>query len=267
FEKSVYHLEQAVGRSHPYSLVTTGNLAGVYSILNKLDEAEALHRQVLEQRRLDAKGEAKVGTAFSLKQLGDVYINRFDWQTAEKYMAEAHEMITEIHGEENQAWPAYAMPYASVLVQTGKFEKAERLMQASLQIIRKYYGEAAVEYALARFQYSILLHKRQEWAQALENIDSAMQVWLDVYPDEKFRTIASARILRGVIHIMQGNAALSIDDLKAALNHRTTDAPNDIRGIAEAQVWLGVALSALGRQDEAKPLFVEVDMLLSRKNW
>ena len=255
FEKALRYLEQAVGPSHPHYLVTAGNLAGVLTTLNQLDEAEQWHRLVLQKRR--EQNAQSVGVAFSLSQLGYVFLQKGAWNEAEAAQAEAHALITALDGIDHPRWASYALAYAAVLIHQQQFEEAENLIQQALVTRQRHFGANSVEVAEALRRSGTLLRAQGQWEDALQRLHEALNLLYIHYPDSQHTSIASAELAKGVIHLKQDRVATAHDAIQRALVYRQNNESSNKPYLAEAQVWAGVALSRLGRHQEAAPLLQE----------
>ena len=67
----------------------------------------------------------------------------------------------------------------------------------------------------------------------------------------------------GEVSIENGNYCQANEDFTSCLEKLKTQLPNDMRGIAETQYQLGLALSYLGDFDEAVECFQEVLLILA----
>lgn len=74
---------EAFGDDHPKTLTVMNNLASLLSVPGRLDEAEALHRTLLE-RRIGAFGERSGAAANTWNNFGTFLAFRRDWSGAEE---------------------------------------------------------------------------------------------------------------------------------------------------------------------------------------
>ncbi len=252
FRKALDYLEEAVGASHRYYLVTAGNLAGIYQQLGQLEEAEALTTRVLaERRKLPSNEFNDYGVAWSLSQLGVVNLLQGRWREAEARHEEAYSLFSESYGEQHQDAPTFALPYADALVRNAKFSRASGLIETSLQIQRANYGGQSVEYAWALYKKAALLLRQRDYDAALKRIDAAIAIWLKHYPDGQYSSITEARQSRGIVYLIEGRPGDAYEELSAALAYRVQNEAGNPTTLALANLWVGVSLSTLGRYEEA----------------
>ena len=264
FEKTRAFLEQAVGKSHPYYLITTGNLAGIYQLLDRLDEAEALHNEVLvERKKLEVNSYNNEGIAWTLANLGTVALLKGEWEKAVAYKEEAFDLFMLDKEEEHPDMPDYTLPYAEALMWQGQPEKASSFIELTLRIEEKYHGKASAEYAWALYKKASVLAKQQQADSTQNQLQQAIDTYLAIYPDGQNSSILAARFTLGIHYIRQGLPSQAYEELSEVLAYRTEHDQANLTSLNLAKLWTGVALSQLDRHEEAGPLLEAGRLLLN----
>ena len=265
FETTRTFLEQAVGKSHRYYLITTGNLAGIYQTLDRLDEAEALHTEVLtERRKRELSSYTNEGLAWTLTNLGTVALMKGNWDEAVAYKEEAFALYMLDKEEDHQGVPDYALSYAEALLRQGHPEKASLLFDRALRIEEQHHGSQSAEYAWALYKKASLLAPQQQADSTQHALQYVIDTYLTIYPDGQNSSILAARQALGVHHIRQGDPAQAYQELSQVLAYRNKQDQANPVSLNLAKLWTGVALSQLGRHDEAGPLLEAGRPLLDR---
>nr|MBX2818557.1 tetratricopeptide repeat protein [Rhodothermaceae bacterium] len=265
FEKTRTFLERAVGKEHPYYLVTTGNLAGIYKLLDRLDEAKSLHLEVLEARRnLPVNNSTNVGIAWTLSQLGGVSLMQGNHGASEANHKEAYELIKTARGEDHPDISDYALPYADVLIAQKKYDQASELIEHVLRTQETHFGDQSAEYAWALYKKSYLSVSQGLLDKALQNLNQSITIWVSIYPDGQNGSLIEAQFARSVINLKLGRIEQAHEVLADVLAYKEKNDQANPTAIAVAKLWTGVALSQLGRHGEAGPLLEAGRPLLDR---
>lgn len=254
FEKTLTYLARAVGKSHPYYLITAGNLAGVYQHTDQFEAALALHQEVLsERKKLPANPSTRIGVAWTLNALGATSLLMGRWDDAEQYTEEAYALITAVYPEGHQGRAEYALSYADALIRKKRYAPANDLIQEALDLQAAQFGTTSAEYAWTLYKKANLQISRHQLAAARQSLTEAITIWLQHHPDGQQANLMDARLLRATIDLKQDKPAQALDALDEVLvyrsEHKATDAALNL-----VRLWKGVALSRLGRHAEAGPL-------------
>jgi CHAT domain-containing protein len=121
-------------------LATQSDLAELKLSLRKMDEAEALFKSVLEQRKASL-GEKHPETATSQALLGYYHYVRGNYAAAEPLFLTAIDTLTTVLGADHPA-VLWATNYEGMLkIRTGQYVEAQSILQKVLDVRLKCYGE------------------------------------------------------------------------------------------------------------------------------
>ena len=255
FENALLYLEKAVGKSHDHYLVTEGNLAGVLAQLYLLDEAETLYKKNLAARRQISVKPVNIGLAFVLWKLANVLRLKGEIDEAGIMCDEAMDMIVELDGYEHPRWGTYVLEQISIRTLQGRYDEAEGLLQRALENRRRHFGEESVEVAGALVRKGALMKAREQWKASLEVYDETLSIMYSHYPDSQHAAIASIQRQRGVVLLYEGQDAHAYEALHNARTYYQQQAVPIRPLMAEVETWMAVALSRLGRDEEADALW------------
>jgi tetratricopeptide (TPR) repeat protein len=129
-----------LGKEHPVTLRSMGNLASTYRNQGRWKEAEKLHVQVMEtgKRML---GEEHPDTLTSMGNLALTYRNQGRWNEAEELQVQAMETEKRVLGEEHPDTLTSMGNLASTYMNQGRWKEAEELqvqvIETRKRVLRK----------------------------------------------------------------------------------------------------------------------------------
>jgi serine/threonine protein kinase/Flp pilus assembly protein TadD len=239
-----------LGTDHLDTATAMNNLAILLYEKWELAEAERLYRQVLEfdLRRL---GEMHPNTATVMNNLAFVLRDRGRYEEAEGLYRKALDLDKQLFGAEHPYVATVMNNLATLLAIQRRYDEAETLFRGSLSMFQKVLGThwriGTVQGGLA----SVLSAKDDDRAEQMfrESLAYLGKLLPPQHPHFDPVLIGLGRHLTA-----HGRAPEAEPLLRRALQARDArHGTNDPR-TAEAQVRLGICLSALGRTDEARQL-------------
>ena len=156
-------------------LATQSDLAELNLSLRKLDEAEALFRSVLEQRKASL-GEKHPETARSQVLLGYYYYVRGNYAAAEPLFLTAIETLTTALGADNPK-ALWADNYEGMLmIRTGRFAEAQSILQRVLDGRLKCYGEDSAATAETLNNLAATYYKQNNLEKTADLLRRSLQI-------------------------------------------------------------------------------------------
>ena len=161
-------------------LKVRSNLASILGRVGRFDEAERLHREVLEARlRLYGDGDEDVAT--SLRSLGILLVARGDeargdLEVAEPLLRRALGIRERLYGRRSTKTAAALASLGRLLYSQGRFEEAETVLTRALGIREEKLGDAHAHVALSRRDLALLFFDLGCTATAQVLWDRAMSV-------------------------------------------------------------------------------------------
>jgi eukaryotic-like serine/threonine-protein kinase len=240
-----------LGTDHLETATAMNNLAILLREKWQLAEAEKLYRQVLDfdLRRL---GEVHPNTATVKNNLAWVLRDQGHYDEAEQLFRSALDLDRKLFGAEHPYVATVLNNLAALLAVRGRNDEAVELFEQSLAMFRRIYGDAhwrvgTVQGGLA----GVLSEKGDSRAGALyrDALAHLEKLLPPTHPNLEPVLLGLGRHLT-----RSGQPADAEPFLRRALDTRTTRLGAADPRTAEAQVRLGLALAALGRAAEARPL-------------
>lgn len=200
-EKSVALMR--VTRSHEPLILARGlnNLAGRFSDLDRLDEAEAAYRESLEikEPRLDSNDPS---LAITVANLGSVYWKRKQFAEAEPLFLRTAEIDKAAHGAESADY-GISLSYLDTLYDdwaehSGDMDKrltAERYSTQALAVTRKSRGTRHPETANRQYNLGVLKERLGDWQAAAKEQERAVAIMLSLDLAEHHNTQRIAKEL------------------------------------------------------------------------
>jgi serine/threonine protein kinase len=152
----------------------------------RLDEAESMHREVLEGRRR-VLGADHPDTLASVNNMGAVLQAQGKLKDAEVLYKEALDEGRRVYGEEHPHTIALLSNYAGVLRSMGRFAEAEPLYRQALEQHRRVWGEEHPNTIMSLNNYAHVLQMfgRSVEAEPLfkQALEQSRRVWGEEHPD------------------------------------------------------------------------------------
>jgi tetratricopeptide (TPR) repeat protein len=118
--------QRVLGKEHPSTLASMGNLASTYRNQGRWKEAEELERQVMETFKR-VMGLEHLDTLTSMANLASTYLNQGQWKEAELLQVQVMETIKKVLGPEHPNTLASMANLASTFRSQGRWTAAEEL--------------------------------------------------------------------------------------------------------------------------------------------
>lgn len=196
FRESLEMLRQLYGDHHPRVAEALGDLGHALFRQNRYPEAEQNLRLALERTEALAPEQVPVYADF-LNNLGLVLHNQGVFEEAERLYRAALERTRESKGTHpDLAPPLYNL--AILLQETGRLEPAQALLDESLELRRKVYGDRHPAVARAAYRSARLAHDREDLEQAETLYREALSIAREV-PGERSTAIAVCRHLTQIL--------------------------------------------------------------------
>ncbi len=254
FEESLRNLESQYKPSDYRILVTKGNLASLYEKLDRLDDAEQHHAEVLEQRlksyAINPEGHYK-GVRFTLAQLGRVYFSKGESEKAIEYFERANQVS--LDANDTAASTRFTPHILKVLVAEMRFDEAEPIFRKLSENYRDSDQFGTFEWCYNKFLRADMRRKQGRLQEALELSDEAINTMISL--DIRKNGLAQMRVVRAKILIEMDRLDEAIQDLDQALQHLLSRKEPDNRALAYTEFWYGEALRQSGQLDEASDYF------------
>ncbi|KAM6510860.1 hypothetical protein FSOLCH5_011305 [Fusarium solani] len=131
--------EKVLGREHPDTLTSVGNLGLVLQYQGKYEEAEQMNRRALEASE-KVLGREHPDTLKSLNNLGSVLGSQGKYEEAESMNRRALEAREKVLGREHPHTLISVSNLASLLQSQGKYEEAQPMIRRALEGYEKVLG-------------------------------------------------------------------------------------------------------------------------------
>ena len=244
----------AAGSDYIVSWATaTQYLADVARVRGDRGSAEELNETALAAARSVHGDPATTIEASILIDLGSLDLELMEVESAEARIREALSLQRSVFGDLHPTIATTQLSLAKVLSEKGEFDTASRLFQASLETIRRVFGEDHIRVAVILHNYGFHLMKRDP-EQAASYLREAVQVL-----EGRGNDVAVARALD-----VLAAAQLEMEDYDhaersfvRALDLRRTSLPDEHPDIAQSLNNLGSLHMRSGRYDRAVPLLAQ----------
>ncbi|HKQ62507.1 MAG TPA: serine/threonine-protein kinase [Candidatus Polarisedimenticolaceae bacterium] len=174
------------GTAHARTQATKLELAEVFYKAEKLDEAEALAREVQTALDADPKSDA-TDAALARLHIGQVLAARGKHDEAEAALRDAVARLTAAEGPDGRNALQARLDLASLLSERGKYDDAERLYRGALEVQRRVFGADHPNIAVALNGLAINARRAGKNAEAETNLREALaamkRVQGDTHPD------------------------------------------------------------------------------------
>lgn len=170
------------------------NLASTLDRLGRYEEAEELHRQVLEVC-IEEHGPESPEVARSLYGLGALYTNLGDFELAETYLRQALEIRSAIRGREHTEVAQVLHSLGLALHANGARDEALVIYQEALAIRRRILGDDHVSVAHTRKNLAALHLDRGEIETGGRLIDQALTTLRLSLPKGSSTVLDAERVL------------------------------------------------------------------------
>lgn len=229
----------------------------VIEVLN--DAAARIDAEFADQPELRAQ---------ALQTIGETYFDVGLMDEAEKYSREALKLNLELYGAETSATARNKITLGSALLNKGKLEEAEHLLNEAVTVERKLSSQGSKELAFGLFVLGELYVRRRADKEELEKAKQLLQESISIFnkvsgennEDSAYSLVSLARALQ-FSGDMDGAEATYC---KSIAIFRTLPERYELR-MAVALIGLGRLLSLSGKHDEAINAMLEADGIVQKR--
>ncbi len=231
-----------------------GTLGGIYQQLGNLEQADALLRAALDQRRsLLGADHADVGT--SLVSLGLLRSDQAEYDEAERLIRQGLEQARRNLPADHPSVAAATAALGHVLVERGSYAEATEVLDLAVRLASK--GDAVTpDLASTLHELSNAHFYQGHWATAESLTERVLQMSRTLY-GEKHPQIAQDLVNLGAIQHEQGHYADAERYYRQALDITRSWYGANHHQTASILTMLGRTLVRLERDDEAEGLLEE----------
>ena len=244
-----------LGERHPETLRAESNLASIYEVFGRWEDAETSYKRVLDQRT-EVLGPNHPATLVSANKMGGFHTSRGNYQEAEFVLRETLGRAMATFGDFNELTAGTKSNLAVVLRRTGQFEEARRLYQEAISAFSRGYGVihpstltatenlAQMELSLGNFADSERLLISMVEARSASGAGGAPAM------ANSLNLLSGVYVETGRFEVAEGVARRAYELMLGSLG------PDHLQTI-EILHDLGVILHHLGRHEEAGPLLTQ----------
>jgi eukaryotic-like serine/threonine-protein kinase len=164
-----------LGDDHPDVLSSVNNLATSLANTGAVDEALALHEELLERRRR-LFGPSDPGVAVTLNNIGTLLYRSGRHAEAEPRLVEALALRRAVLDPGHPDVALSMNNLAGLYRQQGRFAEAEPLLREAVAIRRRVLGDSHPRVAVSEFGLGRLLHMMGEPARAVPHLRAALDI-------------------------------------------------------------------------------------------
>jgi tetratricopeptide (TPR) repeat protein len=157
--------DSILGKTHPSTLTTMGNLALVLSKQGKYAEAEAMNRQTLELKE-EILGKTYPLTLITMGNLALVLSKQGKYTEAEAIYRQTLGLKEEVLGKTHPETLISISNLALVLSKQGKYAEAEAMNRQTLGLKEEVFGKTHPETLISVYCLAYLLQKKEEYEEA-----------------------------------------------------------------------------------------------------
>ncbi|MCH8852578.1 MAG: tetratricopeptide repeat protein, partial [Planctomycetes bacterium] len=244
-----------LGKEHPDTLQSMGNLAIVYAQQGRYDEAEPLYVKTLEIRKR-VLGEEHPNTLTSMNNLAMVYESQGRYAEAEPLQIQTLEIQKRVLGEEHPGTLGSMNSLAFLYYRQGRYDEAEAAYLDALEIQKRVLGDEHPETLASLANLSGLYHSQGRFQEAETLGLEVLAIRNRVLGDEHPQTMNSMNTL-AIVYAEQGRyekaEALFRRTLEFARRVLGDDHPHTLASISN----LAILYSDQGRYSDAEPLMMQ----------
>ncbi|PMD26604.1 hypothetical protein NA56DRAFT_654415 [Hyaloscypha hepaticicola] len=152
-------------KTHPDTLTTMSNLAGVLSRQGKYADAEAMNRQTLEIQE-EVRGKTHPSTLTTMGNLALVLDRQGKYTDAEAMNRQTLEIKEEVLGKTHPSTLTTMSNLALVLDSQGKYTDTEAMNRQTLEIKEEVLGKTHPDTLTSVYSLAYLLQKKREYKEA-----------------------------------------------------------------------------------------------------
>ena len=179
-------MKKVLGKEHPDTLVSIGNLASTYWNQGRWTEAEELEERVMETRK-KVLGKEHPDTLVSIGNLASTYRNQGRWAEAEELEERVMETRKKVLGKEHPDTLRSIGNLASTYSIQGRWTEAEELEVRVMETRKKVLGEEHPDTLVSIGNLASTYRNQGRWTEAEEfevrAVESSKKVLGEEYPD------------------------------------------------------------------------------------
>ncbi len=224
------------GRRHPEALILELNLAKLYLLVERGEEAERIARANLALRR-EVFGPDHAEFLNGLSSLGQLLWAQGRFEEAEPLLREAVETGAVVEGEDHPRTLQRRAELASVLIQTQRLEEAELLLRATIASGRTVFGAEHGELLAIEHNLGALLERRGQPEEAEDLFRRVIEVQERVLGPEHPDAWIARTSLAGLLY-RQERCAEAEPLFAQVLADQQRVLPPDDPDLADTHAWL-----------------------------
>ncbi|MEM7156821.1 MAG: tetratricopeptide repeat protein [Myxococcota bacterium] len=228
---------------------TLDSLGVVLSNQGQHEEAERIHRRVLEiRRRTQAVGHPSTGR--TLHNLGHDLNRQGEFAKAESFYREAQQILEGALGADHPAVAVSQMSLGAALERQGQYDESEEQYRRALETFERKLGPDHLHVALTLNNLGNVLYQRGDYAGAEAQHRRALEAFEAEMGPDHVNAAMSANNL-GVALFDQGRYEAAERHMRHALRVREAKLGPEHPDVATSANNLGNALTARGQLEEA----------------
>ncbi len=156
--------KNASGEDHPYYAIALGNLASVYTKLDKYSQSEEYYDQALEITK-DALGASSSDYALLLKEKALLYKKIGKYAEAQRLLQRTVDIQKEVLGSHHPEYAKALYNLGNIYMIIEDVDQAEPILSEALRIREKELGKYHPNYAQSTRKMAVLNWKRKNYAE------------------------------------------------------------------------------------------------------
>jgi tetratricopeptide (TPR) repeat protein len=182
YQESLIVHKQAYGSIHPDIAATLNSLGMVYHEIDKLNEALNCYQE--SKRIYEQFPHRKIEMADVWVNIGNIYADKGEWDSALYYLNKGLEIRKDIHGIQAPKYADTLNDIANIYWEKREYQAALKSYQQFLQISIQAYGELSADVAMAYANIGALYIYIDEYIKAEENLKKALQLRIGFYGEK-----------------------------------------------------------------------------------
>ena len=254
-------LQKELGLEEDFAL-TLNNLAYLYNLQGRYDQAEPLYLQALELRKR-LLGEEHPNVAASLNNLAELYRTQGRYAEAEPLYLQALELSKRLLGEEHPNVASSLNNLALLYESQGRYDQAEPLYLQALELRKRLLGEEHPNVAVSLNNLAGLYRTQGRYAEAEPLYLQALELSQRLLGEDHPQVAASLNNLAG-LYKSQGRYDQAEPLYLQALELRKRLLGEDHPDVAASLNNLAGLYKSQGCYDQAEPLYLQALKILER---
>jgi tetratricopeptide (TPR) repeat protein len=260
-ERAVEIRRAALGDEDPNTLVSMANLALLYKVQSKYEEAERLLLQALEPMKR-ILGEEDPRTLTAMDNLALLYQSQGRYEEAEPLSVQALEARKRVLGNEHLRTLTSMNNLALLYKWQKRYEEAERLYVQKLEISRRVFGEEHPDTLVSMANLAVLYEYQRKLEKAeplhLQVLEAEKKILGEEHPDTLISMHNLAAVYEAQARFSDAEAMIrpAVDTARRTLGEHL------YTGLFACR--LGTVLGHLDRHDEAETILIDAHRIISK---